>query len=408
MSSTSVNGTSIKGTNKVLFFVDRLRVGGIQRLLVDLLNEFALLEQPCELLLLDDGERYELEDELRSSGVIMHKLEGIWVRRPADYLHYQRAVRQFFHEHHDYCAVHVNSGPKNYPILKYAARWDIPVRIAHAHNTGFQTSSKAERMLGNVLKYPMCRYANCHLACSENAGAWLFGKQWVKNGKVIVLSNGIRPRNFAFDAEMRQRVRAAWGVGEDVLVVGHVGRFTTQKNHKFLLKVFAEVHRRVPASVLVLVGTGELEDAMRHKVDEMGLSKAVRFLGFHTDVANLMQGMDVFLIPSLYEGFMIAGIEAQAAGLPCVFSDTITRESRILDAVAYLPLAASPARWAETAISLAGSAKREGAWRMLADKGFDVSTMAKCLVEVYRADDSGGRGAPAGPIESAERIDQTD
>ncbi|OUO46568.1 hypothetical protein B5F79_06500 [Olsenella sp. An285] len=369
---------------KVLLFVDRMRVGGIQTLLVELIDQFLAAGQPCELLLLDDGEHYDLEDEVRAR-IPVHKLEGVWVRKPQDFVRYSHAVQRFFAEHHDYSAVHLNSGPKNYSILRFAKRYGIPVRIAHAHNTGFQTSSSAERLLGTCLKAPLRHYANTYLACSDRAGDWLFGRRRMKNGSVTVLPNGIPLREFAFGQEARCQVRTEWQVGDTTLVVGHVGRFTAQKNHGFLLDIFAELHREQPDSILVLAGIGELQQAARQKAEELGLAEAVRFLDFRSDVACLLQGMDVFVMPSLYEGFPVTAVEAQATGLPCVFSDTITREAKILNAVEYLPLDAPLQQWTDAILRLVGTTQRDACYQELARKGYDVKTMAERLLHIYRA-----------------------
>lgn len=381
--------------SKVLLFVDRMRVGGIQILLVELLEQFKAMQQPCDLLLLDDGEHYDLEDTVRQRGTTVYKLQGIWLRRPWDFSRYENAVRRFFAAHHDYQAVHLNSGPKNYPILKYAKRYGIPVRIAHAHNTGFQTSSKAAQLLGDLFKRPLRRYATHCLACSDLAGQWMFGSRWMAEGKVTVLPNGIPLQEYAFRPDTRRKVRAEWDAGDDTLVVGHVGRFTTQKNHGFLLEIFAELHRKQPNSLLVLAGIGELQDAARGKAEELHLTDSVRFLGFRSDVADLLQGMDIFLMPSLYEGFPVTGVEAQATGLPCVFSDTITREVKILDAVEYLPLSAPAAQWADAVLRLAKSGDRQKACKVLIEKGYDVHTMAERLIRIYHSSNTNQRKSDA-------------
>ena len=381
--------------SKVLLFVDRMRVGGIQTLLVELLEQFRAMQQPCDLLLLDDGEQYDLEDTVRQRGTTVYKLQGIWLRRPWDFPRYENAVRQFFAAHHDYQAAHLNSGPKNYPILKYAKRYGIPVRIAHAHNTGFQTSSKAAQLLGDLFKSPLRRYATHCLACSDLAGQWMFGSCWMAEGKVTVLPNGIPLQGYAFHPDTRRKVRAEWNASADTLVAGHVGRFTTQKNHGFLLEIFAELHRKQPNSLLVLAGIGELQDAARSKAEELHLTDSVRFLGFRSDVADLLQGMDIFLMPSLYEGFPVTGVEAQAAGLPCVFSDTITREVKILDTVEYLPLSASAAQWADAVLCLAKGGDRQQACKVLIEKGFDVHTMAERLIQIYHSSNTNQRKSDA-------------
>ena len=323
---------------KVLLFVDRMRVGGIQTLLVDLLAHWDPDQITCELLLLDDGQHYDLEDKVREMGIRVYKLEGIWLRRPWDLVKYRRAVRAFFKAHHDYQAVHMNSGPKNYYILKCARDYGVPVRIAHSHNTGFQTRSRLERAAGELFKIPLSRSANVCLACSDYAARWMFGARAVEQHRVTVLPNGISLDRFAFDPETRGRLRQQLGVSGK-LVLGNVGRFTPQKNHGFLIDIFACVHRQRPDAVLLLAGIGETMEETRQKVRDLGLEDSVLFLGFRPDVTALTQAMDVFVMPSLYEGFPVTGVEAQAAGLPCVFSDTITRNVKILDQVYYVSLA---------------------------------------------------------------------
>lgn len=370
--------------SKVLFFVDRMRVGGIQMLLVDLFRHFDSQKVQCELLLLDDGEQYDLEKQVRTMKIPVHKLEHIWVRKPEDYLAYCRAVNQFFRTHHDYAAVHMNSGPKNYFVLKYAKRYGIPVRIAHSHNTGYQTKSKAQILLGDLFKYPLRHAANVYLACSDLAGRWMFGERMMQHGLVTVLPNGIDLQKFRFAPQIREKVRAELGVTENQLVIGNVGRFTVQKNHTFLIDIFAEVKKRRPDAVLILAGVGELQEQIRQKVKQFSLNDSVRFLGFRTDVRELVQGMDVFLMPSLYEGFPVTAVEAQASGLPCVFSDTITREAKILDQVAYIPLEASASDWAQKTVAMAHTVQRETSCSALRAKGYDIRDMAARLAAIYQ------------------------
>ncbi|MCD7780296.1 MAG: glycosyltransferase, partial [Candidatus Gastranaerophilales bacterium] len=240
---------------KVLFFVDRLRVGGIQILLRNLFEIFEKDKIECELLTLDDGEHYDLEDTISSLGITIHKLTGIWLRRPTDYFGYFKAVKEFFKYHHDYDAIHINTGPKNYYILKCAMIYGIPVRIAHSHNTGFQTDSSAQVLLGNIMKFFLKRYATDYFACSSIAGKWLFGSRMVENGKVIIIPNGINLNKFKFNADIRNKIRSDLEIS-DKLVIGNVGRFTKQKNHNFMIKIFKEIHNNNKNSVLLLIGIG--------------------------------------------------------------------------------------------------------------------------------------------------------
>lgn len=373
----------MKQKTKVLLFVDRLRVGGIQTLLVNLLEHFDLDRLQVDFLVLDDGMHYDLEDKVQALGATLYKLEGAWIYKPQDYLPYCKKVKAFFAEHHDYDAVHLHSSSKNFFVLYYAKKYGIPVRIAHSHNTGFQSKSKAQILLGNVLKGPLKKSANYYFACSAYAGEWLFGKKAVEQGKVHVMPNGIDLDKFQYSEDTRTALRQELGV-EGKTVIGNVGRFTPQKNHSVLIDIFEEIHRQNPDTVLLLAGIGELMDETKEKVKARGLEDCVQFLGFRTDVMNLTQAMDVFLMPSLYEGFPVTGIEAQAVGLPCAFSDTITREAKLIDQVAYISLEAPLAEWAEKTLALAGSCDRNACGKVLKERGFDINDIAQFLEGFYR------------------------
>ena len=234
---------------------------------------------------------------------------------------------------------------------------------------------------------PLKRYANYYFACSAYAGEWLFGKKAVEAGKVHVMPNGIDLNRFCYSDAIRRQMRLELGA-EDKIVIGNVGRFTPQKNHSVLIDIFAEIHRQNPNTVLWLAGVGELMEETKEKVAREGISDAVQFLGFRTDVMNLTQAMDVFLMPSLYEGFPVTGIEAQAVGLPCVFSDTITREAKLIDQVAYVSLDAPYEKWAQTVLSMVDSCDRNACQRVLKANGFDINDIARFLEQFYQKGDA--------------------
>lgn len=364
---------------KVLLFVDRLRVGGIQILLRDLLKVFDKTKTEYELLTLDDGEVYDLEREITELGITIHKLQGIWVRKPQDYLRYCSAMNEFFREHRDYTVVHIHTGPKNYFILKYAQKYGIPIRIAHGHNTGYQTKSKSQQLLGDFFKSKIKKYATHYVACSDLAGKWMFG-----TSEVQIIANGIDMDQYQYRPEVRAAIRRELQI-EDCFVIGHVGRFTEQKNHKLILEIFAELYRRDPKARLVLVGIGETLETMKEKAKILGIEERVQFLGFQSNVCDIVQAMDVFLMPSLYEGFPITAIEAQASGLLCVFSDTITREVGILEQVLYIPLESPAEQWVDAVETLYqdGRQIRAKCSQNLQKQELDIRDMARTLEEIY-------------------------
>lgn len=367
---------------KILFFVDRMRTGGIQILLVNLVKAFDREKYSFDVLLLDDGTEYPMEKDIVETGAKLYKLDGIWLNVPTDYLRYKKSIDQFFKEHHDYDVVHMHSSSKNYFVLKYAKKYGIPIRIAHSHNTDFQTHNMAKVLVGNILKSKLIEYSTDYLACSRIAGEWLYGKKMVDAGKVQIIKNGVDLERYKYDSKVRENKRNELGVNDRV-VIGNVGRFVPQKNHSLLLDIFAEIRRMEPRAVLILAGIGELMDTMKEKSKTLGIENDVKFLGFRTDVNELTQAMDLFLMPSLYEGFPVTAVEAQASGLPCVLSGTITREAALLDETVYIDLNKPVRDWAKQALNCIGKSKREESSAILKDKGFDINDMSESLACIY-------------------------
>jgi glycosyltransferase involved in cell wall biosynthesis len=236
-------------------------------------------------------------------------------------------------------------------ILKCAHRCGVPIRIAHSHSDTRFVENGARLLRRGYLRLAeswIHRHATTRLACSRKAGAALFGPKWEEDPAARLLYCGIdlAPFRRAWD---RAAARAQWGIPEDALVLGHVGRLEPPKNHAFLLEIAAEVARRRPSMRLLLVGDGQLRPQIEAKARQLGLAEKVIFAGWCGDVADVLGGaMDVFVFPSLYEGLPLSCVEAQAAGLPTFISDAVTGEvGAIDDLVTWLSSQASAAVWAE-------------------------------------------------------------
>lgn len=336
---------------RVLYFVDRMLRGGIQSLVIDWVSRFDKNKIHVDFLLLDDGKEYELEQTLKELGCTVYKLKGIWVKSPIDFIKYKRAVKNFFKEHHDYKVVHMHSSSKNYMILKYAKRYDIPIRIAHSHNIDFQTKNPLKKSIGNIFKKPLIKYATDYFACSKIAGEWLFGKKIVESDEFKVIHNAIDYDKFKYDDNIRNEIRRELGFKNLDIVIGHVGRFVTQKNHEFLLDIFIELCKKSNNYKLLLVGTGELENKIKEKVKKNNLEDKVIFVGFRDDANRLFSAMDIFCFPSLFEGLGLVLVEAQANGLSCFATEkTIPDEVRINQNFRFLPL--EKEKWIEEIIAV--------------------------------------------------------
>jgi glycosyltransferase involved in cell wall biosynthesis len=213
-------------------------------------------------------------------------------------------------------------------------------------------------------------------ACSDSAGRWMF-----PNHSFTIIKNGINTRKFSFDPTARADVRKELHITES-LVLGHVGRFEHVKNHTFLIDVFSELKAKVSDAVLLLVGTGSFEPQIREKVQRLGLLDSVLFLGVRSDVHRILQAVDVFVMPSLYEGLPVVTVEAQTSGVSCVFSDTISTECKMTDNVTFLSLNESPSTWASQI--LAGALReRTNCQVQITNNGYDIQSTADYLQAFY-------------------------
>lgn len=261
--------------------------------------------------------------------------------------------------------------------LCVAKRAGVPVRIAHSHATMGRGEIKR-----NLMKLTLRPFANVYpterVACSRYAGEWLFGK----NADFTVIPNAVELDSFRFDAAARAEMRAAWGAGEGCCVVGNLGRMESTKNQSFLIDVFARMHAEHPESMLVIAGCGSLRESLEEKTCDMGLTNCVRFLGQVGDVSRIYQGMDVFALPSLYEGFGMALLEAQLAGVPSVVSDRVSPEVVLTDGCKLLSLEDGTDAWAHAIWMQFG----RGGCREMAKRAFerfDIDNAAKKLEEFY-------------------------
>ena len=258
---------------------------------------------------------------------------------------YQRELQRLF-KREGWKIVHSHINALSVFPLRAAKKAGVPVRIAHSHSTSGR-GEYAKNALKSVLKTQSNRYPTHRFACSKFAGEWLFGNA----AHFEVVYNAIDLDRFRFNVEARAEARADLGLVGNQFAIGHVGRFTAQKNHPFLIDVFTEVAKRRDDAVLLLVGTGEAGASVKALVDERGLTDRVKFLGQRSDVNRLYQAFDAFVLPSLYEGLCLVGVEAQVSGLPCLLSDAITREVDVTGECKFLSID-SPVVWADEICSL--------------------------------------------------------
>ena len=258
----------------------------------------------------------------------------------------------------------------------------IPVRIAHSHSTSNKKEWK-KTLLKNMLRPFSKVFANRYFCCSELAGRWLFGNKTYDQGKVYLLNNAIDVDKFKYTEKVRKAKRKELNIKDNEIVIGHIGRFVKQKNHEFLIDIFNEIHKQNKNTILLLAGDGPLKEEIENKVKELELDKFVKFLGQRNDANKLYQVMDAFVLPSLYEGLPVVGVEAQAAGLPCFFSTDMTKETKVLDTTEFIELTESPKDWASLILKKLKSYKRTDATQEITNNSFNIKIESEKLEKKY-------------------------
>lgn len=257
---------------------------------------------------------------------------------------YNKELRKCFNVN-QYDIVHASMNALSFIPLKVAKKCGVPVRISHSHSTSHK-KEHLRHLIKNCLRPFSKKYATHYFACSEKAGRWLFGNKVVNSKEVFYINNGINLENFSFNLERRKNIRKQLGIADDIFLIGHVGRFVSQKNHPYLLKIFGEIAEKDKRVGLLMVGTGANLDQAKKYVEDNQLNN-VYLIGAVSNPYDYYQAMDCFVLPSLYEGLPVVGVEAQANGLKCFFSNEITQEAKLINDTEYLDIKEEPKVWGE-------------------------------------------------------------
>lgn len=290
---------------------------------------------------------------------------------------YIKELKKVF-KNNNYKIVHSHLNSLSVFPLYCAFSSRVPVRIAHSHSTTNRKEWK-KNIIKNILKHFSKVFATDYFACSEHAARWLFGNKTFEKGEVTIIHNAIDVEKFKYNEGIRKKIRKELKI-DNKLVLGHVGRFVQQKNHDFLIKVFAKVYKENKNTILLLIGEGPLEEQIRKKVKKYCLEDVVYFLGVRNDVNELMQAMDVFVFPSLYEGLGMALIEAQCSNLPCVISNKVPEEAVINDNVFSVNLN-DIKKWKEYILNLKNDREKETFVKM---NKYDIAFSKKELEQKYK------------------------
>ncbi|MBR3116903.1 MAG: glycosyltransferase family 1 protein [Bacilli bacterium] len=258
----------------------------------------------------------------------------------------------------------------------------VPVRIAHSHSTT-NKKEKKKNLLKQLFKPFSKLFATDYFCCSELSGRWLFGNKTYDKGKVFLLNNAIDLNKFKYDSKLGMKKRKELKINKDTLVIGHIGRFVEQKNHRFLIDIFNEIHKKEKDSILLLAGQGPLIDEIKKKVEDLNLNNSVRFLGQRNDANELYQVFDVFLLPSLYEGLPVVGVEAQSSGNLCYLSNDMTKETKVMDSTKFMSIDQSAEEWCNNILKDLINYKKYDTEHEISKYGFNIEKEANNLENKY-------------------------
>lgn len=355
---------------RILHVVTIMNRGGIESMLMNLYRNIDREKIQFDFLV-HRKEKGAFDDEIRELGGNIYYAPPI---NPFHHKKYLKALDVFFREHR-YKIVHSHINALSMFVLRAAKKANINCRIAHSHTDRIEFDEKfffkwyCKKQLKNFLTH--------RFACGEKAGKWLFG-----NNNFTILNNAIDLYKFQFSKENNLLYRNQLGLGNG-FVLGHIGSFRKVKNHSFLIDIFSEIIKKQIDAKLILIGEGELKSEIKKKVNRLNLSDKVLFLGIRKDVQKLLNCMDVFIFPSIYEGLPVTLIEAQANGIIITASDSISKEAKITDLVQFFSLKKNAAFWAEEILKYKNGYERIFYLTELQNAGYDIKETAKWLENFY-------------------------
>ena len=360
---------------RVLQVMSSMNRGGAETMIMNIYRNIDRSKVQFDFVVHTD-KKSDYEDEILSLGGRI-----FYVPRYTGKNHfaYRKAWKEFFDQHNEYKVIHGHVRSTALIYLSIAKKYEITT-IVHSHSASSDKGVKG--LLKNLLQLPLRHTADYLFSCSDLAGEWLYGARAIKKDNYFLLKNAVNAEQFDYNAKKREDIRQKFNLA-DKLVVGHIGRFSYPKNHRFLIEIFKEITLLHENSTLLLVGQGPLMDDIKAKVDNLNLTKDVMFTGLRDDIDELLQAVDIIVFPSFYEGLPVSIIEAQAAGVPCLISSTITKEVVITDLIRQMSIKLDAKSWAKEALEIAYKTKRQSQLQNIIASGYDIDTTSTTLLKFY-------------------------
>lgn len=360
---------------RVLQVLGAMNRGGAENMIMNLYREIDRDKVQFDFVVHTDKE-CSFNEEIRSLGGKIFSAPKYTIK---NHFAYKKWWKKFLKSHPEYRVIHGHMYSIASIYLGIAKKYGL-VTIAHSHSTSEGKGVVA--VVKKIIRAPLKNIADYLFACSDKAGEWLYGKKFLKKENYILLKNAIDTKKFLYNEKTEERIRKEFGLdGKFVLV--HVGRFSPPKNHSFLLDIFAEIYKKDKNCRLLLVGDGGLRPQIEAQVKKLNIAEGVVLTGIREDVHEVLQAADCFVFPSLYEGLPVTVVEAQAAGLPCFISDTITDEVCATELVCQLPINCGTTIWEKALLGISNGTAHKDVIKDIIEAGYDIKTTTQWLMQFY-------------------------
>lgn len=362
---------------RMLSIVGTMNTGGTETFLMKFYRTLDRTKYQIDFAIMAKGKNF-YEDEIRSLGGNVFKITPKTESISKNYYEVKRLVQKYKYK----IVMRSGENSANFLELFAAKRAGAKKLIFNCTNSKTGNDTFKEKFVNAIFMPFVRKISNVKIGCSASAVKFMFGKKAYSTGKAIVFHNGLKISEYSFNKERREKLRNELNLLESDVVYGNIGRFAKQKNHVFLIKIFKEILKKQPNAKLLLVGTGPLQNDIESMIDDsVSLKKAIIMGGVRSDIPDCLSAIDELIFPSLYEGLPNAVVEAQAAGLPCIVSDTITKEIKLTDNLFFKSLNEDPTSWANLCISKAGK-RNLTAYSDLEAAGYDIEDVSKRLEKI--------------------------
>lgn len=360
---------------RILHVFGKLDCGGAETMIMNLYRNIDRSLIQFDFIVHSQQEGY-YENEIKELG---GKIFRVPRYNGLNLYQYYRQWTKFFAENPEYRVIHSHVR-STAAIFLYIARRKGIITISHSHSTSSGKGLKA--VVKSIQQYPLRFICDYYFACSKEAGRWLYGEKVLQSENFLILNNAIDAKKFTYSVNTRDKIRKEFNL-KDEFVIGHIGRFEYEKNHRFLIDIFKEIVSIEPNSKLLLVGDGILRNEIENQIKLYGIENKVILVGIRSDISQILQGMDVFVFPSHFEGLGIVAIEAQAAGLKTICANTIPKEAYITENFLYIDLRESHKKWAQKILKYNDRYERYNMYNEIYKAGYDIHQNVEYIQEFY-------------------------